>query len=393
MNFILIVFTLALYSFVRNKQNAINKFLAIETIVLVVISGLRHSAIGNDTYNYLYFLKESRYENIEDLLKSFFSGLMSTDYDFRDPGYWLFQTLFSRITTEQIPFLLTIAVITLVPFAYFNKRFLHKLSHILFSYVLFICLLYSNFPNQFIRQCCAFSLMCIGYIGLSQNKDYKFIIFVLIASTFHKSALILIVFYIVYKYVPAKYYLLLSYIVFFTILFVPTFAMAIMGDAGEIYMGYIGDENVDKSVIIVFFLAFLHLMATHSVIFRKVDIRDNRLQLCGICFLFMLTPSIYISPTAFRIISYFFIWDCVFVPVLIEKYNQRKILYVILYFILLYKSYPKNNDFQYFYWENLNLHDRYTRLDSGFEHHTNGTYNTNNTIYYATQNFHYYHYV
>lgn len=389
MNFILIVFTFLLYGFIRNKRNAINRFLTIETIVLVVVSGLRHPSVGNDTYNYLYLLKDSRYDNIDGLLSSFFDGFMSTEYTFRDPGYWLFQTLFAKITTEQIPFLLTIAVITLVPFACFNKRFLHKLNYILFSYVLFICLLYSNFPNQFVRQCCAFSFMCIGYISLSNNKNLKFIILTLIASTFHKSALILIVFYVIYKYIPAKYYLLLGYIGFFTLLFVPTLAITLMGDVGEIYVGYFNVET-DKSVIIVFFLAFLYLMVTHLILSKQFSIQENKLQLCGVCVLFMLTPSIYIASTAFRIISYFLVWDCVLIPQIIDKYSQKKVLLVALYIILLYKSYPRNNDFRYFYWEDLKLHDMYTKLDVCDKCIKKDYININNMVCYATQNINYY---
>lgn len=355
MIFVLIVFTFLLNWYLKNKPNYLNRFLICETSVCIIISSLKHEFVGPDTLNYLNMLKQVQGTSFFNIFTSFWDMYFTEDYLARDPGYMMFEKLISLVTTDRILFFFVNSVLFLIPFALFNKEFLKTEKHIVFSYVFYLFFLFSNFPNHVVRQCCALSFILIGYICLKHKNDKLALILFLFSSTFHKSALIVLLMYLMYKYISPKYYLIISVVLFIIVITIPQLLFNFLGSTASVYKDYF-ESDKNYSVIIVYFLTVLFGMIVYKIISGKIDIEKFRLEYCGVCWVFMLSPMIYVDPSAFRIIAYFLVWYSIFLPVVIDVYMKRKLITLIIFSLFLYKSIPYNG-VKWFYWQDVPRYD------------------------------------
>lgn len=351
MIFILLTFTILLYHILKKSSLFLRKFLFFENAVLIFVSSLKHTNIGSDTERYLYLLEKSKNDSIISRITNFIPGYISIDYTNRDPGYAIIEKIISMVSTDSFFFFLVIALITLLPFASFNREYFKDKKQLLFSYILFIFFLFSNFPNQFARQCCAFGFICYGYKYFKHCDITKSLLMVFLASTFHKSALIVIPMFLMYKYIQPKYYLWIGLCGFAAVSLVPQLLFTLLGDVATIYANYFEPKD-HYSVIIVYFLVALYILYFYPILSKKIDANEYRLELCGATWSFMLCPMIYIDPSVFRIISYFLIWNGILLPLVIDKYKQKLIIFFTIYLLFLFKSLPTDG-IKWFYWQDV----------------------------------------
>lgn len=143
--------------------------------ILFILTAFRNKNIGNDTNYYLIFY-------------NYTVSNISTPANF-EIGYRIYcYFLGNYLSVDEHCFLIITATVCYLPLfiVFFKKSQSPELS-----IVLFFCMLFSAYTNT-LRQCIAMSLVLIGYIYLKEKKTLLFLLFVLLASCFHLSALLCI---------------------------------------------------------------------------------------------------------------------------------------------------------------------------------------------------------
>lgn len=182
LNILLILFW-ALICFGNENTKMPKIFLMITGIQLFAISGLRGSSVGTDTFSYLQI-----YNN--------FLLFDTINYTRLEPGYKFLMVIASFISEN--PQLILIFTTFIIIFFIFIGIY-HTSSSIWLSVFLFIALYY--FYNSFngIRQYIAIAFVFYGYQFLLKKQFKKYLICILIAVSFHTTALITLPLYFLGK--------------------------------------------------------------------------------------------------------------------------------------------------------------------------------------------------
>lgn len=338
------------------------KYINSMIFLLILISGLRNRAVGSNTYRYILSLPNARYTSWSDIIKIFWDAFVNSEQGYKDPGYHLFEKLISEFTVEQIPFLFIIAILTLVPFAYFLKTTCKSSAQIFISFVFFIPMLFINIPNQTIRMSLAFALVCLGYIMMIKKKDNYFFVLIAIAATFHKSSLLVVVFWLCQKFINPKWIFYGAPVLFCIVLEAPEIVISVLeGSTGayEVYLNSIYYSENSRPYAILAVMVMLYLIIFVGFHTNKIDWKENKLMLIGAAFTFGLTPVVRIDPNMFRLVSYFAPWMMLLLPKAIEAQRivPPKIMYSFLFFLFLAKA-CTSGEYKFF-WQHMELNDTY----------------------------------
>lgn len=356
----LFIFILILFFILKSNESEewfFKKFICIITTVLIIVSSLRNKAVGSDTYRYILSLEQSVYRNWSEIIQHFYDSYFYPTQTQKDPGYLLIEKVISSVTTDQIFFFVTIAILTLVPLAIFIYKNCDSKFGLVISYMYFLSLIYNNIPNQIVRMSIAFSLVCLSYLSLMKNKNVLFIFLILIASSIHKSVLILLLFWAVQRYVKAKYFFYLTPFLFSFVAFSPKSIVSFLeGNVGA-YESYI-NGNSTASLNILFVMIFVYLVMLIGLNRSDELWEENQLAITGATFTIVLTPVVLIDSVLFRLCSYFAPWLMILLPKTINAIPEFKnILYIIFLTMFLYLAI--NAPEYRFFWQYMELNDSY----------------------------------
>lgn len=144
--------------------------------ILALIMGLKSESVGNDTENYVYFFKRI--------------GSMSswTDLESRfETGYQIYSKIIGKIFNNyQYLFIIT-AIVCMVCVGVCICKYSANAAY---SFFLFVGLRIFYFFLSGLRQSIAVSIVMIAFIMLQEKKYVRFVLLVLLATTFHTSAFI-----------------------------------------------------------------------------------------------------------------------------------------------------------------------------------------------------------
>lgn len=187
----------------REKKNYL--YCILQCTVLFLIAALRSYKVGNDTGRYI--------THFQDCSRMSWSRLFST-YD-EEPGFYVLAKLISLFTDNAQWLFVVIALLFSV--ALFQFVFtLSKDSQV--SFFLLIPFQFFGFTLSGLRQTMALSIVLISYKYVKERKIWKFLLCILLATVFHKSALFAVPLYFLYgiKMTAAKraVYLVLMAVVY-----------------------------------------------------------------------------------------------------------------------------------------------------------------------------------
>ena len=151
--------------------------------ILIVFVSLRANTIGNDTRNYIY------------LFKSFADMSWKELFFDKEPAYAILNKLISYISTNPNVFFFFAALIYIIPIAilYIDNIEIPVLTIALFISMSTFVMLFSG-----IRQSIAIALGVISFYFTKNKKLIPFILVVLLAIMFHRSAFMLAFMYPLY---------------------------------------------------------------------------------------------------------------------------------------------------------------------------------------------------
>ena len=167
---------------IKNKEKKNEIFLILSFLQMFIILAIRNIDVGIDLQNYIPF-----YERCET-----YSWAQILEPGLKEYGYRIYNKILSLLAiSDQLFFSLTAGIsligVYFVIKKYSKNYFLSTYIYIAFDFYIFI---FSG-----LRQSIALSIGMIAIKFIEEQKFFKFIILILLASTFHISALILIPMY------------------------------------------------------------------------------------------------------------------------------------------------------------------------------------------------------
>jgi len=302
---IIVVWTTWLAHKTRLYKAYSNFYILISFLVLVLVAGLRAESVGTDTSSYV-----RHYKNLNGAVESVFNSSFEVGFQTLEyisinisQEYWVFLTLIAFVTVSL--YLKAIYCYSNIPYV---------------SVLVFITLGYYTFFFNGARQgiACAFYALSIG--AMINGKFLKYLIIVLVASLFHKTALITIPFYFLFR---QKFsYNKLAVIVLLSLVSIFSFAKLIgfgtnISSKYEVYKSMEATGGESLTLFYVILCAFFILMRKEISRFdlKYYDIFLNMLIAGSVIFVVVIFSKGYVELT--RIAFYFhvgvlFLWPLLF---------------------------------------------------------------------------------
>lgn len=180
---------IAAYLAQKTGENRVIKSIFIFAVftIMVLLPGLRDSSVGTDTNSYAYYFELNRIP-ITDML--------NWDALTEEPGYFLI-TIIARFVSDQYWALLVVIAIVAV-LCHMISIYKFSLNPV-FSLFVFITLGYYTFFFNGARQGIACAIYTLSFGALLKGNFWKYAIWVLIASLFHKTAIIALPLYFLFR--------------------------------------------------------------------------------------------------------------------------------------------------------------------------------------------------
>lgn len=330
-------------------------FMAALTVAMILFTGLRTAY--NDTFTYL-----NTFNNF-DISGPFLSGI-----DWRignNPGYNVMLWVLKSIDVSPQTYLLFYAVITVGIYVWFVRKYS---TDFWFSVFLLFTLGAYTFTLGAIKQCMAIALCLVATDRAIRKKWISFVLFVLLASTFHAYSLMyLIVPFLMFTPWRPKTYIFLSLFLAIGFALQPLMGTVINITTmlGEEYdVASFAGEGVNPfrlavcaMPIIISFIAKKQIQAKND---RVQNLMVNLAMLNGeIMFVALFGTANYFA----RLANYFLIFQTISIPWLLTHFEIKSKRFltaaaVVCYFAFFYYQNAINQPFDIYYsgitlWEYL----------------------------------------
>lgn len=276
-------------------------------LILWLIQGLRHETIGIDSFN--------SYRPYFENLQVSWSNL----FDFKDTysnfeiGYITLNKAFKFfISTDTQWFIFFCSFISIFPIAWV----IYKYSpNIIFSYWVFASFQFYHFGFSGLRQAIALAFTCLAFHFIVEKKIIYFVGLVLLASTFHTSAIMFIPAYWLYQKVNMnEKTLIISLVLLIVVVFFIkdiAFSLLVLLFGGEKYSSALMESTVPSYNLLILFI--LILVATYM---SKVEtlIKLRSFMLMAVLFQSLGIIAIY----ATRMAYYYSIFFVLTIPFVVE---------------------------------------------------------------------------
>lgn len=296
----------------RNNNLKTKIIITVSSIGMILIQGLRHPSIGTDIQSYLVGLRLSK-----DM--KFFSGDTLYNYEI---GYSVFSQILAKIGFGEREFLFIVATIIIIPIMFtIGKR--SKIPTL--SIIMYMCLGFFLFTFSGIRQSIAFSITFFSYNYIENRNFKKFIISVILAVLFHKTAIIFIFAYMLFKIRIKEKYLVF---IFAGLFIIGLFKERIFIVIHSIYKGY---PPVIESTGAYTMLAIMVIVYISSYLLAKPSRVNNSFFAYRNYLLMAMAIQVFasISNTIMRAGFYYYIFIILLIPELIKQQNNRYLRLII----------------------------------------------------------------
>lgn len=326
----LLFYLICMWIELQNKRLTKKRIWIIFLIIpLFILVGFRGIDIGNDTGNYYRIYNTISKESI----------LSNIDYRM-ESGYIIIMRFFGFLGCNYLTFQLIVSF-----FIYFSLgKFLYKYSeNIAFSILVFICLRFMFFTMNIVRQCIAISILFYSVKYIEKKELLKFISIVILASTFHNSAIIFILFYC-FSYIRFS----LRKATIFSLIFIilGTLASPIVNIFFEgRYIGYFDSQYSDMDGNVAVYLQLLSyilfvLLAYFTNYYKEIGhIKKNFVMRISFTASMLAMYLGFISLNLAlldRLIAYFSVYYIIYLPSLLKYLKRNKIILLIGYCIFIY---------------------------------------------------------
>ena len=337
--YLLVLFTSVIFVFFNessiNKNNK-NSFIYISIFSIIIVSTLRNYNVGVDNYEYSEWFNTINTEN--SLNDTIFTNII--DYE---PAFVIINYFLKYLNLNYSFALLFYSILIWVPIYSYHKY----QKHFYFAIFVFITtgFLFFTFNGQ--RQAIAIAFVFLGTRQLLENKPYKFLLSIFIATMFHFSAILMLSIYFLIKIPKINSKQILIYLL--TSLFLPiSFFFGIISKVAFLfpyYVSYIENDNfmqsksISAGVLYQVALEFIVLYYYKAFAKTNFEIKLFNLFFIGSILYNLFYGNLFIS----RIVIYLlFFQPFVFCIILYKLYYNNKyteifIIMLIFFLMFLYK--------------------------------------------------------
>lgn len=310
------------------RKSSIFLFQVISFGSLLLFSGCRGLAIGTDTSMYVRC-----FENMNG-----FSDYSLYSWRF-EPGYRFFMSLISTLWNDAHALLFISSLVTLVLFFILCKK---RSTVPWYSIMIFVFLMYYYNSMCLLRQYIAIMIIGIAFNFLGDKKYVNYILFTLLAISFHSSAAITFVILPLTKLKLTKnrrwIYIICALACAFLFNEILVLAIKILPQ----YANYITSDYYQENQLGVFlkilmwFVLFLVVSSTFNGLVEK-DREDTWNKIEYLCALLALIITITALNGAIleRMGIYFSFLFCISIPNSLQRLKKRKLKYQWAFVILL----------------------------------------------------------
>lgn len=300
------------------RQFGVREYLMLCCAEIILLAGLRGYMVGADTKVYLDAL-----EYYSSLPKNalLFAKLVRP-FDF-EPGYFLFTKLCAFINMPKTIFLFVVAAIIYIPVFYNIYRY-SPMPYI--SILAYFALGIFAYSLGIFRQMMALSIVLCGLKYLEEGKLIPYLLIVMLAATFHVTALVMIAVYFLYHFHVERYAKWIALAQIVCLVFGRPIVLAATYVFPQ-YAHYLGGEyDVRGGTYLM--LLFLNLVLYARVYLYRRGILKNRVDIAALS-LGVVVQAIGYSMALFgRLVPYFSIFAIFSIP---------DILYALMYKPNLYR--------------------------------------------------------
>lgn len=319
--------------------------------MLTILVMLRHESVGNDTRNYIYFFE--RYASMD---------WKAVGKESREVGFSYFNKIVSLFTqTPQVFLAITVIVTTAMIYPTYKRLNTDT------SFVIIVFSIMSTFVMMFsgIRQMLAVGLGFAAYELTRRKKLIPFIIVVMVAMSFHLSAIMLVFMYPLYHVKITKKWLIFVVPVLALMFLLNEQIFAGLAVVIEQYAGY--DSSITQTGAYTMLVLF-GLFAVFAFLIPDEKLLDEETIGLRNYLLFALVLQMFapLHVLAMRMNYYYIIFIPLLLPRIVECRSERwkqvavlarhvLIVFFLLYFFLI-KANSDNNlhVFPYhFFWETV----------------------------------------
>ena len=300
----------------KEVKNGKKYFLITSGFILFLYAALRAHTLQPDTQRYVQDFKSYAKYSFLEILEIF-------NPDFKDPTYYFSGWLFSRIFLNPQWWLAFIAAVYLVAIGVLIYR---ESQNPLLSMVAFLSLAHFDFTLNALRQSLALSITALAFFSLKDRKPWKFLFLVIMASLFHRSAIIFLL-----AYPVANMKLGWKHVVVFAIVFILFF-----GAQGTVrnlmekfltdtqYEGYIDREiTLTFSGFIIQGAIFAFCLMYYPAVRQQYEKANVLYNLVFIGLMFQIFSSMVAE--FFRVSRYFSVFSIILIPLAISVESNKKL--------------------------------------------------------------------
>lgn len=187
--FLVLVFSVVLLFLAQQTKKVgilSSVFFFITVLLLVTFAGVRDYSVGTDTGNYqdMFVYKK----NAKISLLTLFSGL--------EPGFAIFQAMMQRFTENFVVYLFSIAGFVVGIYLYVIRKLSSSYA---ISIFVFISLGTYLFFFNGARQSMAAAIVALAFFPFLKGQFVRYVMLICLAITFHKTAIIMIPMYFVFR--------------------------------------------------------------------------------------------------------------------------------------------------------------------------------------------------
>lgn len=365
MSLALILIVILIYFCSANKSNpqTIKNYIKFITIILIIISGLRHEAVGNDTYAYIQNFEDLKVTPWSEVTDDFWDIYFNPGENGKDPGERVIIKGFTEILPNARCFLFIVAALLLIPIGVLVYRNSKTLETPCFFYVFYISLFYNYLPNSAVRQSLAITFLVIGYLFLQKDKVKHFLLFLLLATFIHKTMFIALLMIPFYYLRNVMFGYLFSFVGFIVMLFTYRYVGVFLSMQSDIYEGYGAgiyySQGHSAPFLVIIMILALYMIGVFGVN-KDQNAYSNRLLYGGAALTLIWVVLVRLDPSVIRLTAYFGPWMGLMVPMALKLWRPKDynlfFAFILIIFVLRAMITPDN---YHFMWQEMELHERY----------------------------------
>ena len=356
------------YNSEKNSQLVRKKYIKIICLVLILQSGLRNVAIGEDTYTYYLGFEDVKTMSWKSNFEAFKN--LITYGDGKDPGYFVFQKIFQIVSLDFQVYLGFIAVLFFSAFGVFLYKNTSKLRDVVIGFLIYSIMFYTFYSFTGIRQTIVTAFLLFAYELLKKKKIIPYVLIIIFISFIHKSVLIFLVFSL-FSYVKKTKILIWTSLFLFPIMFILsgriTDFLISLTSSYEEYEHF--EEYKPTTFVLLMVLISLVAAFRHDAIIKNN--KNAKLYFTAFSFALFFLSLVFEIHGYLRMVQYFSFFMIVLIPEILnslQSFSQKikndiTIITVLILLGLHLKTNFANPEKYSFFWQDTRLSNQYYEAD------------------------------